>query len=233
VNQPETGIEPIEVIDYMFSRLRHKLGNTVNSIQITLEVLISNLDSFDDAKRLDFLEMALGQAKSQYDLLEAMKSFSRSNAEENRPIQFALFWNSLLVSLQERFAESKVPFEHEAEPGNYHFMGDQIALTRVLGHLLDNALDATEDLDDPLIKLKTTLENGTIKMAIIDNGAGIPPEYYRKLYFPFFSTKKGRMGLGLPMALKMIDQMGGRIKIDNNDSSGVTAAVILKQSPTE
>ena len=232
MDQPEPGLEPLEVVDYMFSRLRHKLGNTVNSIQITLEVLISNLDSFDDAKRLDFLEMALGQAKSQYDLLEAMKTFSRSNVEEIKPIQFALFWNTLLVSLQERFAESKVPFEHQAEPGNYKFMGDQIALTRVLSHLIDNALDAVEGLDDPLIKLETTTEEGRVRMAIIDNGEGIPQEYYRKLFYPFFSTKKGRMGLGLPMALKMIEQMGGRIEIKNSDTGGVSAAVLLKQSDT-
>ena len=95
--------------------------------------------------------------------------------------------------------------------------------------LIDNALDATEDLDDPLIKLETTLESDSIKIAIMDNGEGIRPEYFRKLFYPFFSTKKGRMGLGLPLSLKMIDQMGGQLRIENRDSTGVIASVFLKQ----
>lgn len=229
VDQPEAGMEPLEVIDYIFARLRHKLGNTVNSIQITLEVLISNLDSFDDAKRLDFLEMALGQAKSQYGLLESMKSFSRSNVEENKPIQFALFWNSLLVSLQERFVERKISFDHQAEPGDYKIMGDQVALTRVLGHLIDNAIDAVEGRDGALIEMKTSLGDDSLTIAITDNGEGIPSENFRKLYYPFFTTKKGRMGLGLPQALKMVDQMGGRLQIKNREEAGVTAEVTLKR----
>lgn len=92
---------------------------------------------------------------------------------------------------------------------------DQVAL---LGNLLDNALDAAADGDEPRwvrVELSPT-SDGELLIDVSDSGAGIPDELRDRVFERGFSTKpagaEGR-GVGLPLARAVVDDIGGSLAI--------------------
>ena len=63
---------------------------------------------------------------------------------------------------------------------------------------------------------------------IKDNGNGIPPDIYDRLFEPYFSTKSTGMGLGLPITKKSLDDMKAKIKIDSKVNEGTTVTLTFR-----
>jgi len=76
---------------------------------------------------------------------------------------------------------------------------------------------------------------------VIDTGAGIPPEAMENLFKPFFSTKPGGSGLGLPTARKVLEAHGGSLSAQSQPGRGtcftmrlpIRPPVIPKSGPAE
>lgn len=68
--------------------------------------------------------------------------------------------------------------------------------------------------------IKTELIEDEILIKITDTGSGVSEELIEKIFEPFFSTKKGGLGLGLPLAKKVIEEHGGRIEFSSKLGQG-------------
>ncbi len=87
-------------------------------------------------------------------------------------------------------------------------------LNQVWTNLIDNAIDALPE-EGGKLEIITKATDNFANVFIKDNGHGIPEEYLNRIFEPFFTTKemgKGT-GLGLDMAIKIIEQHNGRIKV--------------------
>jgi len=103
------------------------------------------------------------------------------------------------------------------------------ALTRAVGNLVRNALDASPDGS---IRLAVEQRPGSVRITVEDDGPGIPAEVMVHVGEPFFSTKaagKG-MGLGLFLSQAIAEQMGGRLALESVPGRGATATVELPAS---
>lgn len=106
-------------------------------------------------------------------------------------------------------------------------VGDPELMLQVLYYLMDNALEATEGKTDPRIELVAELDlGGKLQVLVKDNGHGITPEQIPWVFVPFFSTRKDHLGLGLTMAMNIMDTMNGTIDIRSAPGEGTE--LILK-----
>jgi len=64
-------------------------------------------------------------------------------------------------------------------------------------------------------------------MAIGDTGPGIPEELRGKIFEPFFSTKEEGIGLGLPIAQRIVEEHGGEIRVESSAGKGTVFIVSL------
>jgi signal transduction histidine kinase len=62
---------------------------------------------------------------------------------------------------------------------------------------------------------------------VIDCGCGIPAEKREEIFAPFFTTKQGGTGLGLPIAKRIVEAHQGYLEVQNNFEKGVTFKVII------
>lgn len=104
--------------------------------------------------------------------------------------------------------------------------GHDERLERVLGHLVQNALDATPAAGR--VWLKVSRYSGQVQVEVGDTGAGMSEEFVRsKLFRPFNTTKHQGMGIGTYESHQYIRELGGSIDVDSVPGRGTVIRVRL------
>ena len=104
--------------------------------------------------------------------------------------------------------------------------GHEDRLERVLGHLVQNALDATPPSGS--VWLKTARFSGQVKVEIGDTGAGMSEDFVRtRLFRPFNTTKHNGMGIGTHESMQYIRELGGQIDVTSQPGQGTIMTVTL------
>jgi PAS domain S-box-containing protein len=107
---------------------------------------------------------------------------------------------------------------------------DEEQLKRVFVNLIENAIEAFEKTQDAKkIVAKTFYDRARdlLVAEISDNGNGIPPADFPKLFQPYFSTKGRGTGLGLAIVQRIVSEHRGKIKAVNNSPRGAKFIVEL------
>jgi signal transduction histidine kinase len=83
----------------------------------------------------------------------------------------------------------------------------------------------------PKLKVTTSLDKGQVRVAIQDNGPGIPDDIKDKILQPFFTTKKGTEGTGLGLSIThdIIKAHGGELEIETSINKGTTFIIKLSR----
>jgi PAS domain S-box-containing protein len=101
---------------------------------------------------------------------------------------------------------------------------DEAELQNLLVNLILNAIQASK----PGSKVIVQVTRGeTVCIRIADEGCGIPPEYRKKIFEPFFSLRSGGTGLGLFLSLNAVRSWGGDIRVESTPGIGSTFEVLL------
>jgi len=103
--------------------------------------------------------------------------------------------------------------------------GDARYLKVALLHILRNALEACKSGDSIRVETRQIPEGAAI--VVSDNGPGIPAEVLKHIFEPFYSTKAGYTGLGLPYVRQIIREHRGEIHINSTFGRGCTVTITL------
>ena len=217
-----------ENLEEILSILCHELGNPINSLKITLDVLRENYDLFDDVKKKVYLKRVSELLARQEKLVKGMKSYSKFNVKEPKKIEFLPFWENFSNMAINKLKPSNIRLTHNAETGPSHIKADNQALNKVLAGILDNAIEALENVNKPEIEMMASRRNDCITIMMKDNGPGIKKNDIPKIFIPLFTTKPGKMGMGLPIARKLSFEMEGRMEIESIFGKGTEARLWLK-----
>jgi putative PEP-CTERM system histidine kinase len=105
-------------------------------------------------------------------------------------------------------------------------LGDPSGLSTALGHLVKNAVEAT-DGDDP-VEIGVEPRGDRVAIVVADRGRGMDPAFLRDgLFEPFRSTKAAGSGLGAFQARALLAEMGAALTVDSLPGKGTTAIVSL------
>jgi signal transduction histidine kinase len=106
-------------------------------------------------------------------------------------------------------------------------------LKQVLVNLVRNAAEATEGAGTVTLRTRAARaplggrETEAVIFEVADDGNGISPEVEKRLFDPFFSTKETGMGLGLPIAARIVERHGGVLQYQTRPGYGTTFGVVL------
>ncbi len=216
----------VDVLDQAYSTLRHELVNSVNSLKITLQVLAAQFDSFNPEKKAEYFERALAQVIRQQEFIERLRAYSAA-APEIAPVSLLVFWSDFLIPVSESLSRRNIGFSQDCAAGACMISADKSMLARVLDYLVDNAVDALQEVENPKIVLVAENIEGRIRISVTDNGPGIKQEHYNKVFIPLFTTREDRPGIGLSMAQRLVAKMGGEIVVRSARKHGTTIEVWL------
>lgn len=120
----------------------------------------------------------------------------------------------------------------ELAPEEVLVRGDPVALQQVLLNLLNNGMDAVQDLSpkDRFLTVRTIRHDENGELLVEDNGPGIPPEIEHRLFDSFFTTKQEGLGMGLSISRAIVESFGGRIGVENRTEGGAIFRVLLPRN---
>jgi putative PEP-CTERM system histidine kinase len=114
----------------------------------------------------------------------------------------------------------------ELADGTVSVVGHPARLERVIGHLIQNAIEATSPEGNVVVRLLR--QNTSAVIAIADTGCGMDERFVRnRLFRPFESTKPTGMGIGTYEARQYVRELGGRIEVESREDEGTVFRVTL------
>jgi signal transduction histidine kinase len=117
----------------------------------------------------------------------------------------------------------------EVAPG-VQALGHEDRLERVIGHLVQNALDATAA--EGRVAVRVFRDGGQAAIEIADDGVGMSAEFVRnELFRPFQSSKPGGMGIGAYESAQYVRDLGGRIDVASEPGRGTRITLRLPERP--
>jgi|GEM_PF-6308188 len=207
-------------IEQIFSAIRHEIGNALNTLKTTLNVLYTNIDRFPVEKRNIYFQRALDTFKSAEQMLRVLKEYQKFDELEPEKLHLDRFITEKIGILIDNAKSAGVKLNYK--PGSHDKItkADRDALMRIILNLVDNAIHATQDCDNPTITISTHRDSDWLYLRVSDNGVGIAEEEQYKVFAPLYTTRRDGSGLGLAIVQKLMQQMGGAVRLDSKPGKG-------------
>ena len=148
---------------------------------------------------------------------------ARSPAEEAVDVESLV--TGAVARYRELAADQGIELTAEVEDGLPAVRGGREILMEVLDNLLRNAFDAVGEGGRVTVEARRFRD--AVHIVVEDNGPGLSPEDVEKVFEPFYTTKAGGTGLGLPLARRLVAQCGGSLTAGGRPGEGSRFRVVL------
>jgi two-component system sensor histidine kinase PilS (NtrC family) len=209
--------------------IAHELRNPLASLKASVEMLREKKVSGQHAEQL--MKIAI----TEMDRLDGIVTDFLIYAKPQQPSKDSVdIHHSLrdLTALLQNSAEDKGNCMISGEfDGKLFVTADSKQLQQVFWNLGINAVEALSDSGE--VTISTEQRNNTVEVVFRDTGVGVDRSDMEKIFYPFFTTKEKGTGLGLAIAQRIVEEHGGRIKVESlGIGSGTTFRVILPRDHT-
>jgi len=126
-----------------------------------------------------------------------------------------------------RAGDVPVDLQLDLDPAEPMVRGEQELLKQCLVNMLKNSLEAMPE--GGRLRVSTRVGESFVDLEVADTGTGIAEENLLQVFSPFYSTKDRGAGLGLAMTKKIIEDLGGEVRLESEAGRGTT--VLLRLPP--
>lgn len=227
--------ERLATIGQLAAQITHEVRNPLNAIGLNLELLEEDIEQLPHAREsMAVLQATMKEVERLTLITEEYLRFARLPLPR---LEFAAI-NPILRDTMEFLApeleEKGVFWDLSLQEPLPLINIDIQQLRQALINLLRNAMQAASGnkTRTGMIEIFTEQVEGGIVIKIRDNGPGIPENLQQKIFDPFYSTKEGGTGLGLPLTREIIVGHGGQITCYSREHEGTTFTLIFPVAET-
>ncbi|MDH3328073.1 MAG: response regulator, partial [Desulfobulbaceae bacterium] len=166
------------------------------------------------------------------DVVAKLLAFGGRIDPNPKPVQINDFLVTLIGKKRERAEQLRVDIQGEFAADLPMIFISPAEFAVALENIIENSLDAMEEKGG-VLRVTTSLEDNFCNLSVSDTGRGIAKADLGRIFEPFFSTKevgKGT-GLGLSICYRMVQGMGGEIRVESKEGEGTTLFVRLPGPP--
>ncbi len=190
----------------------HELGNPLHSISGHIELALEETPLPLSVSQ--HLKIVQGQLDRMINVIRKLLMMSRRERTRSEPVSVSHLVSDMLQLMSPRLERSGITVDTVYPDPCPKIDTDLEGLQSILINFLENALDATGP--GGKISIHCLQEEGNfLDMHIQDSGPGIPANVREQIFEPFFTTKPHGTGLGLAICRKIIDDLGGEVRLGN------------------
>jgi signal transduction histidine kinase/CheY-like chemotaxis protein len=214
----------LESLGILAGGVAHDFNNLLAVLRADVEAASAATDS---REHLVHAQLTIDRARDLVAQLLAM-------AGKRAPVTSAVDFGDVVdetVRLLRPGAPRGLVLETEIAP-DIVVVGDRPQLQQVVLNLIHNAIDAVFSAKNatPTVRVSLSAVEGEAVLVVSDNGPGIEPAVQRRIFEPFFSTKRSGRGLGLATVFGLTQAHSGRVVIDSVVGAGATFTVRLPRT---
>ncbi len=221
------------LLTFLASAVAHEIGNPLNSLGLSLQLMQRKLDKSDSRSRAavkELVESALQETQRLDTLLEQFLRSIRPAHLVRSKVQVNDVISRVLQLLSAEVSQRGAAVHTELREDLPEISADAERLLRAFYNLIRNALQSLPGGDGGGVSIRTSFNDSEVGISIGDNGCGISHEVMGTMYEPFRTTKSKGHGLGLLIARHIIRQHGGTLSLTSRQGMGTTVTITLPRA---
>ena len=225
----------LERLNNAFSAQRQFTGNAAHELRTPLALMQAQLELFSAEhpdvrpETAEFLTLLREQTERLIRMTRTLLEMSNlRQVARNERIQLAPMIEEIFTDLVPLSDKLGVTLTAE---GDGIMTGSDALIYRLIFNLTENAVKYNRDGGS--VRISVTQEPEKLLIRVSDTGCGIPEEYRRSIFQPFFRVDKSRsreyggVGLGLSLVWEITNLHGGCVRVEESSDKGTTIAVEL------
>jgi two-component system sensor histidine kinase PilS (NtrC family) len=226
----------LAAVGELSASIAHEIRNPLAAISGSVEVLSGELDLNGENARL--MELIVKESSRLNTILTDFLSYARIERPSYTKVELCHIIADVIKLLNHSHAANgKTEINFQADDSMVYVFGDEDLIKQLLLNLGVNACQAMEpDGGELTFRLVANPERDAAELYVIDTGPGIPADRLKRIFEPFYSTKKGGTGLGLAIVHRIATALKLEIDCDSQLGEGTTFLIdfrtyIDKQQP--
>jgi len=203
----------------------HDLQEPLRMISSYVQLLARRYKGKLDSDADDFINFAVDGSKRMQSLINALLTFSRigTKQQEMAEVDLGKIMEGVLAGLQVIIEETGAEVIH----GEFPFLRcDEAQLSQLMQNLVNNAIKFQRQDVPPMVRVDVTEEDDDWHFSVADNGIGIDPEYFERI-FGIFQRLHGLgkypgTGIGLAVCKRIVHRHEGKIWVESIPGEGST-----------
>ncbi|MDX2480885.1 MAG: PAS domain-containing sensor histidine kinase [Desulfuromusa sp.] len=220
-------VNAMDNIGFIFSGIRHEIGNPLNSLKMALSVLKQDSETVSPEKLKEYIERGLADIGRMEYLLKSLKTFTMYDSVELKDLHLVEFMGQFISLIERDFNSYGIRIKTDIPLDIAWVRIDERALHQALLNIFNNAADGLKEQKNPEISIRAEVRDQLMWLTIADNGCGIFPEQLKHLFQPFNTSKPNGNGLGLVITRKLLAMMHSDIDIVSQSGHGTQVTIRL------
>jgi len=205
----------------------HHVRTPLTTISGYLQVMLGRIDDDKYTVRRDVLETLLGEVSYINDVVKELILFAKPPVQKEPDVDINRLLEDALRLVFKEIGGEKIDINKELVKNLPTIIADNNLIKQAVMNIMQNAIESMDGEGVLGIKTWMNAELSMLVIAINDTGAGVTPEIMSRIFEPFYTTKLDRVGLGLPIANRIIVEHGGFVNVSSGEKGGTKVHIYL------
>jgi len=182
----------------------------------------------------EILRDVVGDARRAGEVIQRLRSLLRKDDTKFLALHINQVVREMIVLSHTEAVLRNVTVELDLGSDLPQVRGDRVQLLQVLLNLVVNGMEAMgAQADGRRIEIRTARGVEAVRVAVRDEGPGIPPDKLKEIFETFYTTKPTGIGMGLAISRSIVEAHGGHLWAENNPDRGATFWFTLPVCPPD
>jgi signal transduction histidine kinase len=222
-----TGNQYTELAE-LAGRLIHEIKNHLGTVSLNLQILVEDLQNPETPRERragQRVQRLLEECQRLADLSNDFLRFAQVRELKRTSTDLKEIVEEMVDFHGPTMAHAHIEMKSFVPANLPHVALDRDLFKQAMLNLILNAQQAMPNGGQITVQAESA--GSEVRLSFIDTGVGIPAENQAKIFRPFFSTRSGGSGLGLPTTRKIVEAHGGRIEVQSEPGRGTKFTLVL------
>ncbi len=205
------------------SQVAHEIKNPLNSISMAIQL------AKQKGLSGDLLKIIEDETNRLNSIVQRFSSVSKGIETHLEEVDLTKVVSDVITDAKVFATAYGVKIEFNANGFSQKVKTDPLLLKQALFNIIKNAIEAFEGVfrEEKVVKVNLKKEKRKVIISIEDNGSGMTDEEVKRAFDLFYSTKSQGMGLGLSVVRRIMDALGGEVRLVSKKGEGTKVELIL------
>ena len=201
----------------MAATIVHELSQPLTAMKSSIAAIDAKIKNNDWVGATESTARLAPLSNKMLNVIKLLKFFSYQDKDSYTTINLVDTINKTLNTFNDMLKEKNISSIINNDFEELLISANALKIDLILSNIIQNAIDALEEIPNPTLTITMKSENGWAYLAIKDNAGGIDNEVKEKMFNPYFTTKEVGKGLGLGLAItyEIVQEYGGSIRVEN------------------